>query len=671
MKRTLLLTLIIALGAIVLQAQQPIIKESIKTAKASFDKEGGHFMGVKDVSNVAQKSIPAVPAIHSGNSRDITIKSIGNSANAYSYGYAGGQTTILWVDPQINTIAHFHRMTADSRYSGDLAMDVSKDGGESWENNIMIYESTISGGEYNLDAIRYPQGVLYNPPGNTDPDNAKAIFHGPNLDGSNSDVNPGWGGYSYGYASLGDYSDTSKHLLSSDIDNGYYQYIPDAMTITHDGRFWIVDPADDWTTGELNYTGNLIINKGTFSESEGDVTFEQSLLDAPVVDTEDLSYTLTEKVAFSPDGETGYIVMLSNDESVPFSSECLYPIVFKSTDGGETWENKGGIQLGGPDGIDRIVDSLLTQQQIEEIFEEPLPNRDEIQYTTAFDFDMVVDNNGELHIAAVVGVKGSDPYSIATGEDYMSAMDIFSVNGGNYWKAVECRGIKRFRGNFGDISEDNRIQASATPGGEVVFVSWLDTDPEFSDEENNQPDIWTCGIDLDYGVYGYYTDPINVTEFTEAWGAAFFAIAPEFVFNYGDSYEVPFTYQDMDPNDPVQPVQYKYIQDFTVSEMEFTNSIIGIINSVKKPVDTKISVSQNVPNPFDRTTSIEVQIPEREQVTLDITNMIGQTVYRADKGEVPAGKKNFTVDASNLNSGAYFYTVTVGNNKVTKKMIVK
>lgn len=661
MKKLLLLSLTLVLGMSVAFSQQYQLKESVQSSK-KIDNETTVTKGVKDISNTVSEQERPVREANQKSSRDLTIKNLGNAANAYSY--FGNQRTYLWVNTDLNTISHAHRMTADARYSGDLALDISKDGGESFENNIMVYESNISGGQYNIDAIRYPQNVIYNPEGNTDPDNAKTIFFGPVLDGTNSD----WGGYAYGYANLGDYADTSKNLQSSSPGEGIYQLIPNAMTMQPGGTYWVVDPSEEGQSGSYTYTDNLIINKGTYSDSEGDVTLEQSLLEAPVVEGENGPVLADHKIAFGEDGQVGYIGILGNDGSVEFSADCYYPIIFKTTDGGETWENLGGVQLGGPDGIPSIVNEMLTDDQIGELYEPPVPDREEIPYTTAFDFDMVVDNEGDLHIAAVVGVLASDPYSIASGEDFVAALDIFTVDGGMTWNAVELRNIKRFRGNYGDILHDNRIQASKTDDGEKVFISWLDTDPEFSDEENNQPDIWTAGVDLEAGMH---TPPVNVTEFTEAWGAAFFGIAPNKVFDNGDTYEIPFTYQDMDPNDPIQPVQYKYIKGFTISEADFTDTIPGVLTDVKKQEFNQASVSQNYPNPFSTTSTINVTTEKRASVSLKVVNMVGQTVYTADKGEVPAGKKQFTIDASNLKAGVYFYTVTVNEEKVTKKMIVE
>jgi len=665
MKKSLLLLSIFVFGVGIALAQEYQIKESVPTIKAWSVQKGMLAKGFEKPSHTASAA-QDINKSHQRSPENVTVINLGNAANAYSY--IGNQRTILWVDDTLNTIAHFHRMTSNSRYSGDLAMDISMDGGESFENNVMIYESTMSGESYNLDAIRYPQGVIYNPEGNKDPTNAKAIYFGPNLDGSNGN----WGGYSYGHASLNDFTNTSKNLKSSTSGQGIYQFIPNAMTIQSNGQYWVVEPSMQNVAGNYQYTGNLLINKGAYSESEGDVTLEQNLLPANVTSNENGAVLSDHKIAFGPDGQVGYIAILGNDGSIPFSEECLYPIIFKTTDGGESWQTKGGIQLGGAEGVPSIVYELLTDEQISELYDEPLPERDRIPYTTAFDFDMVVDSEGNLHIAAVVGVSPGS-FSVVPGDDLMSAMDIFTLDGGDTWNAVECRGIKLFRGEFGSeadnnlIHADNRIQASVTKDGENVFISWLDSNPEKTDE-NNKPDIWTCGVDVKNETY---TDPVKVTEFTEAWRQAYFAIAPHYVFDNGDNYEIPFTYQEMNPADPVEPVQYKYIKGFTLSDEDFVNEVPDMSIAVETIDELKAKISQNAPNPFSTTSTVELRLDKRAKISLEVINMVGQTVYRIDKGEMLPGKKQFTIDASGLKPGAYFYRISVGKKKVTKKMIVE
>lgn len=82
-------------------------------------------------------------------------------------------------------------------------------------------------------------------------------------------------------------------------------------------------------------------------------------------------------------------------------------------------------------------------------------------------------------------------------------------------------------------------------------------------------------------------------------------------------------------------------------------------------------VTQNFPNPFSSTTTVNVDLQEAANLSLVVTNMTGQKVMELNKGFVPAQNHTFTIDASNLQAGIYFYTVTAGSSQVTKKMIVE
>ena len=42
-----------------------------------------------------------------------------------------------------------------------------------------------------------------------------------------------------------------------------------------------------------------------------------------------------------------------------------------------------------------------------------------------------------------------------------------------------------------------------------------------------------------------------------------------------------------------------------------------------------------------------------------------------DKGTVASGAHQFTIDASQLSTGVYFYTVTINGQSTTHKMIVE
>ncbi len=86
--------------------------------------------------------------------------------------------------------------------------------------------------------------------------------------------------------------------------------------------------------------------------------------------------------------------------------------------------------------------------------------------------------------------------------------------------------------------------------------------------------------------------------------------------------------------------------------------------------NNNISVSQNMPNPFDGNTLITYNLNEASNVTLEIVDVTGKVVATYDEGTRDAGEHNITINGSELAEGIYFYTFTAGEYKVTKRMVV-
>jgi hypothetical protein len=98
------------------------------------------------------------------------------------------------------------------------------------------------------------------------------------------------------------------------------------------------------------------------------------------------------------------------------------------------------------------------------------------------------------------------------------------------------------------------------------------------------------------------------------------------------------------------------------------NPNVGIRELTDKPL---FSVSQNFPNPVKGSTNISINILKADQINLEITNMLGQKEISISRDFPTAGDHNLLIDAANLSPGIYFYTVTIGNESITKKMIVE
>ena len=82
------------------------------------------------------------------------------------------------------------------------------------------------------------------------------------------------------------------------------------------------------------------------------------------------------------------------------------------------------------------------------------------------------------------------------------------------------------------------------------------------------------------------------------------------------------------------------------------------------------TVSQNVPNPAVNNTTITVATETTGSINLSISNLLGQIVYQENTIS-NSHSHEFNVDVTNLDSGIYFYTIEIGNQAITNKMLVK
>jgi len=86
------------------------------------------------------------------------------------------------------------------------------------------------------------------------------------------------------------------------------------------------------------------------------------------------------------------------------------------------------------------------------------------------------------------------------------------------------------------------------------------------------------------------------------------------------------------------------------------------------------AIHQNYPNPFNPVTTISFDLPEREKVTLDVYNILGQKVATLHDGILPAGNHQLNWDTSKkrdgVATGVYFYRIQAGEFTETRKMLL-
>ncbi len=84
----------------------------------------------------------------------------------------------------------------------------------------------------------------------------------------------------------------------------------------------------------------------------------------------------------------------------------------------------------------------------------------------------------------------------------------------------------------------------------------------------------------------------------------------------------------------------------------------------------EFALYQNYPNPFNPTTIIRFSIPEAQQVTVDIYNVLGQKVIELVDQKLEAGKYSYEWNAKNYASGIYIYQINTEKFVSLKKMLL-
>jgi len=108
----------------------------------------------------------------------------------------------------------------------------------------------------------------------------------------------------------------------------------------------------------------------------------------------------------------------------------------------------------------------------------------------------------------------------------------------------------------------------------------------------------------------------------------------------------------------------------TLNSVEAADYYGSLLNTrvAKSALPTQFSLSQNVPNPFNPSTKIGLDLPSLTGWQIGIYNVNGQLVQSYNGTNI--GHVEVTWDASNAASGIYFYKVTAGSFTDTKKMVL-
>ena len=124
----------------------------------------------------------------------------------------------------------------------------------------------------------------------------------------------------------------------------------------------------------------------------------------------------------------------------------------------------------------------------------------------------------------------------------------------------------------------------------------------------------------------------------------------------------------------LEPGSYSY----RLKQIDFDGTF-DYSNTIEITVGTPVGflVEQNFPNPFNPTTTIKFSLPMESKVKVSLYNLLGEQVMEIYNGRLSSGVKEIKVNAGELSSGVYFYSVTANSvggvefNDVKKMTLLK
>ncbi len=102
------------------------------------------------------------------------------------------------------------------------------------------------------------------------------------------------------------------------------------------------------------------------------------------------------------------------------------------------------------------------------------------------------------------------------------------------------------------------------------------------------------------------------------------------------------------------------------AQMDGEDAALEADNDFLEMLPNEFALNQNYPNPFNPSTTMEFALKERAITTLEIFNILGESVRTVIDESLSAGFHNYRINMSGYASGMYFYKLTATSESGTK-----
>ena len=505
-----------------------------------------------------------------------------------------------------------------------------------------------------VHALRYPSGIIYNPEASSDLSETYTVVAGP------SHLNGTWDYTFYGVSGMNAGSQSDYyHAWASEND-----WARSSMTVVPEA---VYNTGQDYTSvGDLGVDQTMKQYVGTTDNpADGfDWEFNTATPDWLIDESDGHAVALyTAWSAWSKDGSIGYmwLVGVSNDS---YDYGVYQPQIMYTEDGGDSWDE-----------IELNLEDYPTLVEFLPPWEDDAGNPGTVRpsfLTGDRTYPGVVDYDGKLHLFSnVFGSSKGDVLNADNG--YWVVGDIkgghifdFVINPDGIQDVIFVDSVmteEAADNAFGDVTWNHRLQVSKSIDEKVVFAVWAD-DENSDDGTLKNPNLYAWAYNTEVQLA---SEPTNFTGEDLYAGFYFFHYVAEYTPLVNGFYNIPvstsITPNEFGANDATAPITHTY-----VSGIGF-NQVVGIDEALVTN-NSSFSLSQNQPNPFSKQTSFTINSNIDAAASIQVTNMMGQIVFAENLGTIN-GSYKVVLDANTFKSGIYFYSVRIGDETISKKMIVE
>ncbi|MDP1800669.1 MAG: T9SS type A sorting domain-containing protein [Bacteroidota bacterium] len=689
--------------------QRPVGIENIAgriAAKFAIEPTNGGFQGLKQApgpilnpaSEPEQYSSAALPP------STIGWKLLTGSMNIY--GMLVSQSKPLQYNDNINAVSFIHRKSLSytalpalppNAQGGAIVAMISSNGGATFDSTCIWADANNWG--------RYPQGGIYNPVGNTNIANAYVVGTGPTVAGSL------FSGNFYASKQLNVFNNTASGAPNAQqffnftstpsvANHGWSRF---GFSSTDDGvvRSLALLQADNTTLAALRGYAIVkgVFNAGTFTWST-DSIIPPALVE-PTSGDKVLSFA--PQMAWNESGTVGYVVALGCLGTAVNSNIGQHPIIYKTTNSGVSWSLLPVIDFNSP-AMTPILDHIASTNANTTI-------------TSPFfsDFDITVDGNNRLHIAATMfshasihadslnylqqwsnggelyrwgHTPGNRPYLYDFIGDGTSAWTYQTIDSLSSEEASPQTGGNGFNENPWDATGtapavktdnvDSRIQLGRTPNGQYITFTWAESDTNFTNggrKYNSIPNIKSrCMYAAPFGFQISPTE-LNVSKVAVGTGTANTNVANRATLHYtspktGVEAVIGSTVDIVTPITVTNSNPFAQLTNNTTwyqfGKLSYAFPTIGLSQASQ----SSLGNIEIYPNPASGEAVLAINLEDNSSVEVTVLNTIGQVV-KTNKAQGQVGENTISIDLSGLSTGIYMVNIKVGNASSTKKLVVQ